>query len=89
MTLIFATLWGVFLFNEIPSYLTILGATIIPVDIDQKTLNIDINALEEIVKKNNVKVVIFVDVAGLPNDIDSLVELSKKYYFTSCLSNSS
>ena len=71
-----------FTFLSTSSVPKILGATIIPVDIDQKTLNIDINALEEIVKKNNVKVVIFVDVAGLPNDIDSLVELSKKYNFT-------
>ena len=70
-----------FTFLSTSSVPKILGATIIPVDIDQKTLNMDINALEEIVKNNDVKVVIFVDLAGLPNDIDSLTTLSKKYNF--------
>ena len=71
-----------FTFISTPSVPKILGASIIPVDINQKTLNMDINSLEEILEKNNIKVVIFVDVAGLPNDIDSLVALSKKYNFT-------
>ena len=71
-----------FTFISTSSVPKILGASIIPIDIDQKTLNMDINSLEEILKTNNIKVVIFVDVAGLPNDIDSLVALSKKYNFT-------
>jgi len=71
-----------FTFISTSSVPKILGASIIPVDIDPKTLNMDINSLEEILQKNDVKVVIFVDIAGLPNDIDSLITLSKKYNFT-------
>ena len=59
----------------------ILGAEIIPVDIDPTTLNIDLDALEEIVSNNEIKMVIFVDVAGLTNDLDRLESLSKKYDF--------
>lgn len=60
----------------------ILGAKIIPVDIDPLTLNIDLDSLERVVSKNNVKMTIFVDIAGLPNDIDSLVKLSEKHNFS-------
>jgi perosamine synthetase len=70
-----------FTFISTASVPKILGASIIPVDIDQNTLNMDIHALEEILQKNDVKVVIFVDLAGLPNDIDTLTSLSKKYNF--------
>lgn len=70
-----------FTFISTSSVPKILGASIIPVDIDQKTLNMNINSLEKILEENDIKVVIFVDIAGLPNDIDSLVALSKKYNF--------
>jgi len=59
----------------------LLGAKIIPVDIDPLTLNVSPEEIEKIVKKTNVKAVIVVDVAGLPVDIDPIVELSKKYDF--------
>jgi len=59
----------------------LLGAKIIPVDVDPLTLNITPEAIEKIVKKTRVKAVIVVDVAGLPVDIDPIVELSKKYNF--------
>lgn len=59
----------------------ILGAQIIPVDIDPNTLNISIDLVEKIVKKQKIKMVIVVDVAGLPVDIDAFSELSKKYDF--------
>ena len=55
----------------------LLGAKIIPVDVDPLTLNITPESIEKIVKKNRVKAVIVVDVAGLPIDIDPIVELSK------------
>jgi perosamine synthetase len=59
----------------------LLGAKIIPADIDPFTLNITAESIEKIVKKNNVKAVIVVDVAGLPVDLDPIIELSKKYNF--------
>jgi len=71
-----------FTFMSTASVPKILGAKIIPVDINPITLNLDIQALEEILKKNEIKFVIFVDVAGLSNDIEALTDLSKKYNFT-------
>ena len=71
-----------FTFMSTASVPKILGAEIIPVDIDPATLNLDVQALEEVLKKKEIKFVIFVDVAGLANDIDSLVDLSKRYNFT-------
>lgn len=59
----------------------LLGAKIIPADVDPLTLNITPESIEKIVKKNHVKAVIVVDVAGLPVNIDPIVELSKKYNF--------
>ena len=59
----------------------ILGAEVIPVDIDPTTLNLDLTALEDIVSKNDIKMVVFVDVGGLSNDLDKLEKLSKKYNF--------
>ena len=67
-----------FTFMSTASVPKILGAEIIPVDIDPATLNLDVQALEEVLKKKEIKFVIFVDVAGLANDIDSLVDLSKR-----------
>jgi len=59
-----------------------LGAKIITADIDSETLNLSLQAVEELVKNNDIKFVIVVDVAGLPVDIDAFEELSKKYNFT-------
>jgi len=59
----------------------ILGAQVIPVDIDPNTLNVSIDSIEKIVKKQKIKMVIVVDVAGLPTDLDVLIKLSKKYNF--------
>ena len=70
-----------FTFMSTASIPKILGANIIPIDIDFYTLNLDLVALEEELKLKKIKFVIFVDVAGLSNDIDHLVELSKKYNF--------
>lgn len=58
-----------------------LGANIIPADIDPETLNMTPESIEKIVKKRKVKAVIVVDVAGLPVDLDPIIELSKKYNF--------
>ena len=70
-----------FTFMSTSSVPKILGAKIIPVDINKKTLNMDLDELEKIVKKHKVDFVIFVDVGGLPNDIDIIIRLSKKYGF--------
>ena len=59
----------------------ILGAQIITADIDPDTLNLSPRIVEELVKNNDVKFVIVVDIAGLPVDIDAFEELSKKYNF--------
>lgn len=60
----------------------ILGAKIMVCDIDPQTLNISLEKLENIVKKNDIKFVIIVDVVGLPNDLDRIIDLSKRYNFT-------
>jgi perosamine synthetase len=70
-----------FTFMSTASVPKILGANIIPIDIDPQTLNLDLVALETELKQNKIHFVIFVDVAGLANDIDQLIELSKKYDF--------
>ena len=58
-----------------------LGADVILVDVDESTLNITPESVEKIVKTTDVKMVIVVDVAGLPVDIDAFVELSHRYKF--------
>ena len=63
------------------------GATVDFVDIDKNTYNIDINLLEEKIKKYRkkkikIKSVIAVDYAGNPCDWKSLSYLSKKYSFS-------
>ena len=60
----------------------ILGAKILTADIDLKTLNVSPVQVEEIVKNNDVKFVIVVDVAGLPVDVDAFEDLAKRYKFT-------
>jgi len=70
-----------FTFISTASVPKILGVSVIPVDVDPETLNIDLDSLKQVVSKNNVKMVIFVDIAGLPNDIDVLKNLAKKHNF--------
>lgn len=60
----------------------ILGAELIVADVDRATFNTDPEAVKELVKRyNDVKVVIVVDVAGLPVDIDAFTELSERFDF--------
>lgn len=64
---------------------TFLGATPIFVDVDEDTFNMDPDSLEkaiEAVKKEGVlnsKVVIPVDLFGLPADYDRIIPIAKKY----------
>ncbi len=71
-----------FTFIATSSIPKILGAKIIVADIDPLTLNITPETVEKIVKNNDVKMVIAVDVAGLPVDIDGFTDLSKQHKFT-------
>jgi perosamine synthetase len=59
----------------------ILGAEIIPVDIDPNTLNICLEELKKILSHHKIKAVIVVDVGGLPVDIETLSDLAKKNNF--------
>lgn len=59
----------------------ILGAEIIPVDIDPNTMNMSLEELEKIVKHHEIKAVIVVDVGGLPIDIDMFSDLAKRHNF--------
>lgn len=70
-----------FTFYATLSSAKILGAKIITADIDPDSLNLSPKVVEDIVKNNNIKFVIVVDIAGLPIDIDQFEELSKKYNF--------
>ena len=71
-----------FTFYATLSSAKILGAKIITSDIDSHTLNLSPQIVEDIVKNNDIKFVIVVDIAGLPVDIDQFEELSNKYNFT-------
>ncbi|HXV45758.1 MAG TPA: DegT/DnrJ/EryC1/StrS family aminotransferase [Nitrososphaera sp.] len=72
-----------FTFVATSSVPKLLGAQVIVADIDPFTLNISPESLEQTLKENpDVKMVITVDVAGMPADIDAFVELSKRYHFT-------
>ncbi len=57
------------------------GAEIIVADVDRETLNVNPKTVENLVKNYEVKFVIIVDIGGLPVDIESFIELSKKYNF--------
>ena len=70
-----------FTFLSTSSVPKILGAKIIPIDIDKNTLNMDLDNLEKILEKQKIDFLIFVDVGGLPNDINRIYKLSKKYNF--------
>lgn len=71
-----------FAFVAAASIPKILGAELIIADVDRSTFNIDPEAVEELVKKNDdVKAVVVVDVAGLPVDIEAFIELSRRFHF--------
>lgn len=64
---------------------SVLGAAVIPVDIDARTFNISPQALESAVlrvladNKLKPKVILAVDLFGLPADYDALVPIAEKY----------
>lgn len=70
-----------FTFIATASAAKILGINVVPIDINPNTLNMDIEKLEEYVKKNKIKAAIVVDVAGLPINIDEFSELATRYKF--------
>lgn len=70
-----------FTFVATSSIPKILGAEIILADVDPNTFNVTPEIVEEIVKKNKVKIVIIVDIGGLPVDIKAFEDLSKRYGF--------
>jgi len=70
-----------FTFVATSSIPKILGAKVHVADVDKTTLNISLESVEELVKKNNIKMVIVVDVGGLTVDIEAFRELSKRYKF--------
>ena len=59
----------------------IIGAEILVADVDPNTLNVRPESIEKLVKENDVKAVMIVDMAGLPVDLDPIIELSKRYKF--------
>ena len=57
-----------------------VGAKPVFVDVDEKTANIDLNRVEDILKKNKkIKVIIPVHIFGQPVDMASLIKISEKY----------
>lgn len=54
------------------------GATPVFVDIDEKTLNIDIDKIEEKITEKT-KAILVVDVFGHPNDMNRINEIARKY----------
>jgi len=72
-----------FTFVATSSIPKLLGAKVIVADIDPITLNISLESVEQKLRKYpDVKFVITVDVAGMPADIGSFVELSRRHHFT-------
>jgi dTDP-4-amino-4,6-dideoxygalactose transaminase len=55
-----------------------IGATPVFVDIDPKTLNINISDLESKITSKS-KAIVFVDYGGQPADLNALLEISKKF----------
>jgi dTDP-4-amino-4,6-dideoxygalactose transaminase len=69
-------------FVDVPEVVRHFDAEPIFVDIDPKTYNIDLNQLEEKLKKHKTKklrAVIISHIAGLPVDMERVYELAKKY----------
>jgi perosamine synthetase len=59
-----------------------LGCRTSFVDINGSTFNVDYDLLERSIRKERPKIVMVVDVAGLPNDVGSLTEMADRYDFT-------
>lgn len=59
----------------------ILGAQIIAADVDKESFNIQPETVEQIVKNQEIKFVIVVDIAGVPVDIEQFEKLSERYNF--------
>ncbi|MBC8252273.1 MAG: DegT/DnrJ/EryC1/StrS family aminotransferase [Candidatus Nitrosopelagicus sp.] len=59
----------------------IIGAEVLVADVNPKTLNVKPESIEQLVKQHDVKAVIVVPMAGLPVDLDPIIELSKRYEF--------
>jgi len=58
-----------------------LGAIPVFVDIDEETFNMDMQKLEDVLKKHNIKVVIPVHLFGQLCDMDALIALKERYNF--------
>ncbi len=72
-----------FTFIATSSVPKLLGARVIAADVDPATLNILPEAVEKELKRHDdVKMVITVDVAGMPANIEAFTDLSRKYKFT-------
>jgi perosamine synthetase len=59
----------------------IIGAEVLVADVNPKTLNVKPESIEQLVKQHNVKAVIVVSMAGLPVDLEPIIELSNRYKF--------
>ncbi len=70
-----------FTFIATSSAAKIMGANVLPADIDPKTLNINPESVEQLVNSYDIKCVIGVDVAGLSLDLDFFNDLAKRYNF--------
>lgn len=71
-----------FTFIATSSIPKIMGAKIIPVDVDFNTLNMNPEILEKTLKKHKASCVIVVDVGGCSVDLDAFEDLAKRYKFT-------
>ncbi len=58
-----------------------VGATPVFVDIEEETFNMDMEKLEEVLKKHNIKAVVPVHLFGQMCDMDALMALKEKYGF--------
>jgi UDP-4-amino-4,6-dideoxy-N-acetyl-beta-L-altrosamine transaminase/dTDP-4-dehydrorhamnose reductase len=57
-----------------------VGAKLVFVDIDKKTLNIDIDQIENVIQSsNNIKAIFPVHFAGLPCDMERIKKIANKY----------
>ena len=55
-----------------------IGAKLVLCDVDENTLNIDINYLEKLITKKT-KAIIVVHIAGYPCEMDKILEIAKKH----------
>lgn len=58
-----------------------LGFKPIMCEADSRTFGLDVNHLEKLLKKHRPSTVIMVQVLGIPNDMDQIMKLKKKYKF--------